>query len=137
MLAYLAERAGQTVSRADLLEHVWGYAASSKTRTVYAAMQRLRAKIEVEPSDPKVLITIGRSGYAFHAPAVAEIRSEGPTGWARPLDSFVGRRAEQIELTRWLQDAEGPLLLDMYGPSGTARRGVRQEETQCSVCFRQ
>ena len=65
LLRYLAEREGEVVSRADLLEEVWGYEVTPTTRTVDNFILSLRKKIELNPSKPKHLLTVHTAGYKF------------------------------------------------------------------------
>lgn len=65
LLAFLASRAGQTFSRAQLLEQVWDFAWVGDSSTVTVHVRRLREKIEVDPSAPRNLITVWGVGYRF------------------------------------------------------------------------
>ena len=62
LLAFLAANAGQTFSKADLLRRVWGWDFGD-TSTVTVHVRRLREKVEIDPSDPRLVLTVGRSGY--------------------------------------------------------------------------
>lgn len=64
-LAYLAERAGRSVEREDLLRNVWGYRSGAPTRSVDNTILRLRAKIEPDPARPRHVITVQGVGYRF------------------------------------------------------------------------
>ncbi len=65
ILRYLGAHTSRPVSRNELLQEVWGYARSDaiETRTVDIHIAKLRRKIEIEPSEPKSLITIRGAGY--------------------------------------------------------------------------
>ncbi len=63
VLRFLASRAGEVVSRDDLLNEVWGYENYPTTRTVDNHVAGLRAKIEREPANPQRLKTIHGVGY--------------------------------------------------------------------------
>ena len=65
LLRYLMERAGKTISRAELLRAVWGYVAGAYTRTVDVHIFSLRQKLEEEPSRPALIITVSGVGYKF------------------------------------------------------------------------
>jgi signal transduction histidine kinase len=56
---------GETVTRDQLLDEVWGYDNFPLTRTVDNHIARLRQKIEENPSEPHHIITIHRIGYKF------------------------------------------------------------------------
>jgi DNA-binding response OmpR family regulator len=63
ILAYLASRAGEVVTRDELLDEVWGYDLYPTTRTVDNHIAQLRAKIEEDPADPRYLVTVHGIGY--------------------------------------------------------------------------
>jgi DNA-binding response OmpR family regulator len=63
VLRILAARVGEVVQRSDLLNHVWGYQSSTSTRTVDNHIASLRAKLEMNPADPKHLLTVHGVGY--------------------------------------------------------------------------
>jgi DNA-binding response OmpR family regulator len=65
LLKYFAEREGEVISRAQLLDDVWGYEVAPTTRTVDNYILALRKKIETNPSKPKHLITVHTAGYKF------------------------------------------------------------------------
>ena len=68
LLCDLAEHAGQILSRDVLLERVWGYEYVGDTRLVDAHMRRLRTKIEDEPAEPTLIITVRGLGYRLVPP---------------------------------------------------------------------
>jgi len=63
LLAVLAGRPGQVLTREMLLEAVWGYDYLGDSRLVDVAIQRLRAKLEDDPAHPKRIITVRGVGY--------------------------------------------------------------------------
>jgi DNA-binding response OmpR family regulator len=64
LLAFLAERPGQVFSRGQLVENVWGYAPDLlDEKTVNVHIRRLRQKIELDPADPRILLTVTGLGY--------------------------------------------------------------------------
>ena len=65
MLRYFVQHRGETVTRDQLLDEVWGYNNFPLTRTVDNHIARLRQKIEENPSEPHHIITIHRIGYKF------------------------------------------------------------------------
>ena len=70
ILRFLSARAGEVVSRDELLNEVWGYENYPTTRTVDNHIAGLRAKIEHDPANPQRLRTVHGVGYKFvpHAP---------------------------------------------------------------------
>ncbi len=63
LLVELARRPGQVMTRAVLLDRVWGYDYLGDSRLVDVAIQRLRAKVERDPANPQVLLTVRGAGY--------------------------------------------------------------------------
>ncbi len=63
ILQLLVAHSGETVTREQLLHHIWGDHASLYTRTIDAHITRLRHKIEIDPSNPKFIITVHGAGY--------------------------------------------------------------------------
>lgn len=64
-LRFLISRAGEVVSRHELLEEVWDYQEYPTTRTVDTHVASLRAKIETDPASPRHLLTVHGVGYKF------------------------------------------------------------------------
>lgn len=65
LVSYLAERAGQTVSRSELLTEVWGYAARVRSRAVVNAVARLRSKLG---PDAGCVVNVYGRGYRLVVP---------------------------------------------------------------------
>jgi two-component system response regulator MtrA len=63
LLVALAREPGRVFTRDALLSEVWGYAHSTDTRLVNVHIQRLRSKIERDPENPEIVITIRGVGY--------------------------------------------------------------------------
>ena len=63
LLQFLIAHAGETVTREQLLHHIWGEHASLYTRTIDAHITRLRHKLEADPASPRHIITVHRVGY--------------------------------------------------------------------------
>lgn len=63
ILRCLAEHAGQVVSRADIVERVWGYDAFPSLRTVDNFIVRLRRLVEPDPRNPTYIHTVRGTGY--------------------------------------------------------------------------
>ncbi len=66
LLLYLANFPGQVFSREQLLNAVWGYQHSGYEHTVNSHINRLRAKLEDDPSNPQYVLTIWGIGYKFN-----------------------------------------------------------------------
>jgi DNA-binding response OmpR family regulator len=67
LICEFGEHAGAVLSRDQLLERVWGYEYLGDSRLVDAHIRRLRLKIEDQPDDPKLLITVRGLGYRLLA----------------------------------------------------------------------
>ena len=67
LLLELAKRPKQVFTRELLLELVWNYDYLGDSRLVDAAVQRLRAKVEDDPKEPKLIRTVRGVGYRFDA----------------------------------------------------------------------
>lgn len=65
VLRLLAARAGEVVSRDELLDEVWGLNDYPSTRTVDNHVASLRAKLERNPSEPRHIKTVHGVGYKF------------------------------------------------------------------------
>jgi two-component system, OmpR family, response regulator MtrA len=63
LLTELVRHAGQVLSRDVLLDRIWGYDYLGDSRLVDVAIQRLRAKIEVDPATPQLIQTVRGAGY--------------------------------------------------------------------------
>lgn len=72
LLAHFARHPGRVYSRAQLLDSVWGYGHDGYEHTVNSHINRLRAKIEEDPAQPRFILTVWGVGYKFAEPAVSE-----------------------------------------------------------------
>ena len=63
LLKYLFQHRQQTVTRDELLQHVWDYTESITSRTVDNFILKLRKQIEKDPSSPKHILTVHGTGY--------------------------------------------------------------------------
>ena len=63
IMDYFISRQGEIVTRGDLLSNIWGYESIPDTRTVDAHIGKLRKKIEDNPEDPRLIITLHGLGY--------------------------------------------------------------------------
>ena len=81
LLVALARTPWKVFSREALLEQVWGYQHAADTRLVNVHVQRLRAKIERDPENPRFVLTVRGVGYkagSAEADAVAAGRRRRP-----------------------------------------------------------
>jgi two-component system, OmpR family, response regulator MtrA len=63
LLLALAMKPQQVFTREMLLEQVWGYHYKADTRLVNVHVQRLRAKVEIDPDNPQIVMTVRGVGY--------------------------------------------------------------------------
>ena len=63
LLLALAREPGRVFTREALLAEVWGYRHSSDTRLVNVHIQRIRSKIERDPNQPELVLTVRGVGY--------------------------------------------------------------------------
>ncbi|HEX6233639.1 MAG TPA: response regulator transcription factor [Jiangellaceae bacterium] len=90
LLVFLMRHPGQTFTKRDLLRRVWGWDFGDNS-TVIVHVRRLREKIEQDPSDPRLVITVRGTGYRFAT--AAELTAAAPV--VRP-DNDVGAGEEPV-----------------------------------------
>ncbi len=66
LLCFFVRQPGEVFSRAQLLDQVWGYGHQGYEHTVNSHINRLRAKIESDPTQPAYLVTIWGVGYKLN-----------------------------------------------------------------------
>ena len=67
LLCELAQNPGRVFSREQLLDHVWGYGYFGDGRLVDVHVRRLRTKVEVDPANPRHVVTVRGLGYRLQA----------------------------------------------------------------------
>ena len=65
ILRWLHRHRRRAVQRSELLERVWGTSGDLQTRTVDMTIAKLRQKIERDPADPRIVVTVTGAGYAW------------------------------------------------------------------------
>ncbi|HKE17475.1 MAG TPA: response regulator transcription factor [Kofleriaceae bacterium] len=84
VLRLLYRHRGRPVSRAELLEQVWGARGDLRTRAVDMAIAVLRKKIERDPASPRIVVSVKGVGYAWGEPrAPRQGGAEDEDGGAR------------------------------------------------------
>jgi DNA-binding response OmpR family regulator len=63
LLLHFASHPGRVFSRAQLLDAVWGYSHEGYEHTVTTHINRLRAKVEDDPMNPRFILTVRGAGY--------------------------------------------------------------------------
>jgi len=69
LLLHFACHPGKVFTRSDLLDEVWGYGHGGYEHTVNSHINRLRAKIELDPANPRYIKTVWGVGYKFSSEA--------------------------------------------------------------------
>ena len=67
LLNHFARQPGRVYQRAELLDSVWGYGHDGYEHTVNSHINRLRAKIETDPKNPRYIVTVWGVGYKLDA----------------------------------------------------------------------
>ncbi|WP_016698411.1 response regulator transcription factor [Actinoalloteichus spitiensis] len=67
LLEYLLRNSGRVLTRAQLIDRVWGADYVGDTKTLDVHVKRLRSKIEPDPGNPRHLVTVRGLGYKFEA----------------------------------------------------------------------
>lgn len=67
LLTILAQNAGKVVSADDLLKIIWGAEYIGEPQVVYVHMRGLREKLEIDPNDPKMIVTVRGVGYRLES----------------------------------------------------------------------
>lgn len=65
LLAFFAQHPGQLLTREQLIEHLHGATASNFDRSVDSHIKNLRRKLELDPAQPRYLLTVYGVGYKF------------------------------------------------------------------------
>jgi two-component system response regulator RegX3 len=65
LLEVLLRNAGRVLTRMQLIDRVWGADYVGDTKTLDVHIKRLRAKVEIDPGNPRHIITVRGLGYKF------------------------------------------------------------------------
>ena len=95
LLSYLALHPGVTISRERLLEVVWSSSATWQSpSTVTEHVRRLRAKLEVDPSQPRLIVTVRGAGYRWDQ--TGGVSQDPPSAPARSSEVARSSRLRQL-----------------------------------------
>jgi DNA-binding winged helix-turn-helix (wHTH) protein len=142
ILRLLVERAGEVVSRDEILERVWGYEVSPSTRTVEHMVVRLRKLIEPDPERPRYLHTVRGLGYRFspEGEGMSDLRSISAEMLAR-YDSAGPRYTSYPTAVEFREDFQEPdylRALERADACGAAPLSVYTHlpfcERRCTFC---
>ncbi|MCU1577527.1 MAG: two-component system regulatory protein [Leifsonia sp.] len=67
LLELLLRNAGRVLTRGQLIDRVWGSDYFGDTKTLDVHIKRIRSRIEANPSEPSMLVTVRGLGYRFNA----------------------------------------------------------------------
>lgn len=67
LLEILLRNAGRVMTRGQLIDRIWGADYVGDTKTLDVHVKRLRAKVEADPAEPTLLVTVRGLGYKFEA----------------------------------------------------------------------
>jgi two-component system response regulator RegX3 len=67
LLELLLRNAGRVLTRGQLIDRVWGADYFGDTKTLDVHVKRIRSKIEPDPANPRMLVTVRGLGYRFEA----------------------------------------------------------------------
>lgn len=67
LLEILLRNAGRVMTRGQLIDRIWGADYVGDTKTLDVHVKRLRAKVEADPAEPALLVTVRGLGYKFEA----------------------------------------------------------------------
>ncbi|QDZ14781.1 response regulator transcription factor [Humibacter ginsenosidimutans] len=67
LLELLLRNAGRVLTRGQLIDRVWGSDYFGDTKTLDVHIKRIRSRIEPNPSEPRMLVTVRGLGYRFEA----------------------------------------------------------------------
>lgn len=90
LLQYLFENAGRVLSHSQLLTSVWGHAYIDATELLKPTISRLRRKIEVDPSEPRLVHTVHGFGYRLELSAVQRTQDGDSVDASLPLAELSG-----------------------------------------------
>jgi DNA-binding response OmpR family regulator len=65
LMLYLGQHRVRALSREAVLENVWGWEYTGDSRTVDVHVRWLREKIEIDPANPRRIVTVRGVGYRF------------------------------------------------------------------------
>jgi diguanylate cyclase (GGDEF)-like protein/PAS domain S-box-containing protein len=137
LLAFLATNAGRSFTRVELLREVWHSTPESQNpATVTEHIARLRSKIEIDPSRPRLLRTVRGVGFKFE-PATGESNGEASTDESDPRSGefvhddthIVAADAGMLEMLMTADPADiiGHDILDVVAPSSHPAAQARLE----------
>ena len=65
LLEYLMRNAGRVLTRGQIIDRIWGSDYFGDTKTLDVHIKRIRSRIEVDPANPELIVTVRGLGYRF------------------------------------------------------------------------
>jgi len=65
LLEYLMRNAGRVLTRGQIIDRIWGSDYFGDTKTLDVHIKRIRSRIEVDPANPELILTVRGLGYRF------------------------------------------------------------------------
>jgi two-component system response regulator RegX3 len=65
LLEYLMDNTNRVLTRGQIIDRVWGSNYYGDTKTLDVHVKRIRSKIESDPANPKLIVTVRGLGYKF------------------------------------------------------------------------
>jgi predicted ATPase/DNA-binding winged helix-turn-helix (wHTH) protein/tetratricopeptide (TPR) repeat protein len=121
LLCCLVNAGTRTVTRGEIMVDVWGYRPDALTKTLDVTVNRLRSKIEVDPSSPTQLQTVRGQGYRLVPLKSTGISSQIKTNIRLINNAFVGRDNLVLDLAEFLQSSTRLVTLVGLGGVGKTR----------------
>ncbi|MEN0061354.1 MAG: winged helix-turn-helix domain-containing protein [Myxococcota bacterium] len=121
LVSYLAQRASPAPVD-ELLREVWGYHERVRSRSPYVIIQRLRKKIELEPSSPRHLLCIQGQGYVLRPKGGPTVELPPPS----PLAEDLVGRAESLRSLHQAVEA-GCRWLTIHAGAGVGKTRLALE----------
>ena len=133
LLGYLALHADRVVPKSELLSKVWGYHSRVRSRAVSNTANRLRPKIEVDPSNPQHLVALYGRGLILRGVELLDDPSEeepipcsAPQPAVRRAGPLVGRDREVEEVLELLKTQR---LVTLAGFGGVGKTTLAETLT--------
>lgn len=118
MLRYLSEHIGEDVSREALHQDVWGHGVHTISRAAADTVRRLRPKIEIDPAQPRHLLTVYGEGYRLAGTLTQTNAPKRPSPLPVEDTPLIGRTLLVARVHKALEEGR---LITLTGPGGVGK----------------